>query len=100
KRKWGNLPPGSAKPTTQQSGERRSNDSVWNVKCLEEVGEERLSAHKESRTAMRIAFIAVTALILLGTGAAAQEISIDYSKADFAHFKTYGWASSHSVADE
>ena len=37
---------------------------------------------------MRIAFIAVTALILLGTGAAAaQEISNDYSKADFAHSK-------------
>jgi hypothetical protein len=49
---------------------------------------------------MRIAFIAVTALILLGTGAAAQEISIDYSKADFAHFKTYAWASGHRVADE
>jgi hypothetical protein len=49
---------------------------------------------------MRIAFIAVTALILLGTGAAAQEISNDYSKADFAHFKTYAWASGHSVADE
>src|SRR5208283_3397381 len=50
---------------------------------------------------MRIAFIAVTALILLGTGAAAaQEISNDYSKADFVHFKTYAWASGHSVADE
>jgi len=50
---------------------------------------------------MRIAFIAVIALILLGTGAAAaQEISNDYSKADFAHFKTYAWASGHSVADE
>jgi hypothetical protein len=50
---------------------------------------------------MRIAFIAVTALILLGTGAAAaQEISNDYNKADFAHFKTYAWASGHSVADE
>ena len=46
---------------------------------------------------MRIAFITVTALILLGTGAAAQEISVDYSKADFAHFKTYAWASGHSV---
>jgi Domain of unknown function (DUF4136) len=49
---------------------------------------------------MRIAFIAVTALILLGTGAAAQEITNDYSKADFAHFKTYAWASGHGVADE
>jgi Domain of unknown function (DUF4136) len=50
---------------------------------------------------MRIASIVVTALILLGTGAAAaQEISNDYNKADFAHFKTYAWASSHSVADE
>ena len=50
---------------------------------------------------MRIAFIAVTALILLGTGAAAaQEISNDYSKADFAHFKRYAWASGHRVADE
>jgi hypothetical protein len=50
---------------------------------------------------MRIAFIAVIALILLGTGAAAaQDISNDYSKADFAHFKTYAWASGHSVADE
>jgi hypothetical protein len=49
---------------------------------------------------MRIAFIAVTALILLGTGAASQEISNDYSKADFAHFKTYAWASGHRVADE
>ena len=34
KRKWGILPPRSAKSTTQQSGERRSNDSVWKVKCL------------------------------------------------------------------
>ena len=49
---------------------------------------------------MRIAFIAVTALILLGTCAAAQEITNDYSKADFAHFKTYAWASGHGVADE
>ncbi len=49
---------------------------------------------------MRIAFMAVTALILLGTGAAAQEISIDYSKADFAHFKTYAWASGHRAEDE
>ena len=46
---------------------------------------------------MRIAFITVTALVLLGTVAAAQEISNDYSKADFAHFKTYAWASGHSV---
>ena len=46
KRKWGILPPRSAKSTTQQSGERRSNDSVWKVKCLEEVGEERLSAQR------------------------------------------------------
>lgn len=49
---------------------------------------------------MRIAFIAVTALILLGTGAAAQEINIDYSKADFAHFKTYAWAGGHPAEDE
>src|SRR5690242_9746403 len=50
---------------------------------------------------MRIACIAVTALILLGTGAAAaQEISILYSNADFAHFETYAWASGHRVADE
>ena len=49
---------------------------------------------------MRIAFIAVTALILLGAGAAAQEITNDYSKADFAHFKTYAWASGHPVTDE
>lgn len=49
---------------------------------------------------MRIAFIAVTALILLGRCAAAQEITNDYSKADFAHFKTYAWASGHRVADE
>src|SRR5438045_1753480 len=48
---------------------------------------------------MRIAFIAVTAL-LLGTCAPAQEITCDYSKADFAHFKTYAWASGHRVADE
>ena len=46
---------------------------------------------------MRIVFIAVTALLLLGTGAAAQEISNDYSKADFVHFKTYAWASGHGV---
>jgi Domain of unknown function (DUF4136) len=46
---------------------------------------------------MRIAFIAVTALILLGTGAAEQEITNDYSKADFAHFKTYAWTSGHNV---
>jgi len=49
---------------------------------------------------MRIAIIAVTALILLGTGAAAQEISIDYTRADFAHFKTYAWTSGHRAADE
>jgi hypothetical protein len=49
---------------------------------------------------MRIAFIAVTALILLGACAAAQEITNDYSKADFAHFKTYAWASGHPVTDE
>ena len=49
---------------------------------------------------MRIAFITVTALILLATCAAAQEITSDYSKADFAHFKTYAWASGHRVADE
>ncbi len=49
---------------------------------------------------MRIAFMAVTALILLGTGAAAQEISIDYSKADFAHFKTFAWARGHRAEDE
>jgi len=46
KRKWGILPPRSAKSTTQQSGERRINDSVWKVKCLEEVGEEHLSAQR------------------------------------------------------
>jgi hypothetical protein len=46
KQKWGILPPRSARSTTQQSGERRSNDSVWKVKCLEEVGEERLSARR------------------------------------------------------
>jgi hypothetical protein len=46
KRKRGILPPRSAKSTTQQSGERRSNDSVWKVKCLEEVGEKRLSAQR------------------------------------------------------
>src|SRR5271157_3039137 len=28
---------------------------------------------------------------MLGTGAAAQEITNDYSKADFAHFKTYAF---------
>jgi len=49
---------------------------------------------------MRIAFITVTALILLATCAAAQEITSDYSKADYAHFKTYAWASGHHVADE
>ena len=54
----------------------------------------------ESRTAMRIAFIAVTALILMGACAAAQEITNDYSNADFAHFKTYAWASGHPVEDE
>ena len=46
------------------------------------------------------ACIAVTALILLGACAAAQEITNDYSKADFAHFKTYAWASGHPVEDE
>ena len=55
---------------------------------------------RESRTAMRIAFIAVTALILLGTCAATQEITSDYSKADFAHFKTYAWVNGHPVEDE
>ena len=49
---------------------------------------------------MRIAFIAVTALLLLGTGAAAQEITTDYNEADFAHLKTYAWASGHRVEDE
>jgi hypothetical protein len=49
---------------------------------------------------MRIAFIAVTALILLGACAAAQEVTTDYSKADFAHFKTYAWTSGHPVTDE
>ena len=49
---------------------------------------------------MPITSTAVTALILLGTCAAAQEISCDYRKADFAHFKTYAWASGHRVADE
>jgi hypothetical protein len=46
------------------------------------------------------ACIAVTALILLGACAAAQEITNDYTKADFAHFKTYAWASGHPVEDE
>jgi hypothetical protein len=55
---------------------------------------------KESRTARRIAFIAITALILLAASAAAQEVTTDYSKADFAHFKTYTWASGHPAGDE
>jgi hypothetical protein len=46
---------------------------------------------------MRTAFVALTALLLLGTVAAAQEISNDYGNADFAHFKTYAWASGHGV---
>ena len=41
--RMGNLPHMSAKSTTQQSRERRSNDSVWKVKCFEEAGEKRLS---------------------------------------------------------
>jgi hypothetical protein len=49
---------------------------------------------------MRIASIVLTALILLGTFAVAQEISCDYSGANFAHLKTYAWASGHPVADE
>jgi Domain of unknown function (DUF4136) len=49
---------------------------------------------------MRVAFTAVAALILLGTCAAAQEITCDYSQADFAHLKTYAWAGGHRVADE
>jgi hypothetical protein len=49
---------------------------------------------------MRNGFIAVIALILLGTCAAAQEITTDYSQADFANFKTYAWASGHRVSDE
>jgi len=40
--------------------------------------------------------IAVTALILLGTCAVAQEISCDYSNAEFAQFKKYAWASGPS----
>jgi len=44
--------------------------------------------------------VAVAALILLVTCAAAQEITNDHSKADFAPFKTYAWASGHRVADE
>src|SRR3974377_800529 len=38
--------PRSAKSTTQQAGERQSSDSVWKVKCLEEVGDERLSPQR------------------------------------------------------
>jgi hypothetical protein len=38
--------------------------------CLEEVEGETIARTKESRTAMRIASIAVTVLILLGTFAA------------------------------
>jgi hypothetical protein len=49
---------------------------------------------------MQITSMAVTALILLGTCAAAQEISCDYSNAEFAQFKKYAWASGHRVADE
>ena len=49
---------------------------------------------------MRFSCFAVTALILLGACAAAQEITNDYSKADYAHFKTYAWASGHPVEDE
>lgn len=37
---------------------------------------------------------------MLGACAAAQEITNDYSKADFAHFKTYAWASGHPVTGE
>ena len=96
--RMGNLPHMSAKSTTQQSRERRSNDSVWKVKCFEEAGEKRLSPQWRVEPQMRIAFIAVvTALILLGTCAAAQEITNDYSKVDFAHFKTYAWAKGHGV---
>lgn len=61
-----------------------------------EKPERNACPHKESRTAMQIAPIAVTALLLLGTGAA-QEISNDYSKADFAHFKTYAGENGHGV---
>ena len=47
KRKWGILPPRSAKLATQQSGDRRSNDSVWKVKCLKKSDRyERLSAQR------------------------------------------------------
>ncbi len=49
---------------------------------------------------MRIARFAVTALILVSTYAAAQEISCDYSKTDFARFKTYAWASGHPEAGD
>ena len=49
---------------------------------------------------MRITSIALTSLILLGTFAAAQEISCDYSRANFAQLKTYAWATGHPVADE
>lgn len=49
---------------------------------------------------MRIAFMTVAALFLLGTFATAQEIACDYSKADFAQFKTYAWTSGHPAADE
>ena len=49
---------------------------------------------------MRITFIAAIALVLLGTYAAAQEISCDYSKADFTQFKKYAWASGRPVEDE
>ena len=44
--KMGNLTAQVRKINNSTSGERRSNDSVWKVKCLEEVGEERLSAQR------------------------------------------------------
>jgi hypothetical protein len=85
---------------SQQLKTKRATISVWKFTCPEEVEEDTIVRMKESRTAMRITSIAVTALILLSTFAAAQEVYCDYTKADFAHLKTYAWTSGHPVADE
>jgi hypothetical protein len=44
---------------------------------------------------------ASAALMLLGTGAFAQDVNYDYdSSADFTRFKTYSWVRGHPVEDE
>jgi hypothetical protein len=51
---------------------------------------------------MRIAkYLLATGLALIGSGAAAQDVSYDYDKgADFSRLRTYAWVPGHSLKDE